>query len=54
MSIKNPPDWNEKRYHIMLNLVRDKFKRNKQLSEKLLSTKDKRLMNNLKRNGINE
>jgi predicted NAD-dependent protein-ADP-ribosyltransferase YbiA (DUF1768 family) len=29
MSIKNPHDWNDRKYGIMLNLVRDKFKRNK-------------------------
>ncbi len=37
----------------MLNLVRDKFKRNKELTEKLMGTKDKKLINGLKNNGIN-
>lgn len=38
----------------MLHLIRDKFKRNKDLIEKLMGTKDKKLMNTLKHNGPNE
>lgn len=38
----------------MLNLTRDKFKRNKELTEKLIGTKDKKLINGFKKSGINE
>ena len=54
MEIKNPKDWNEQKYSIMLNLIRDKFKRNKELGEKLIGTKNKKIINTLNSKGYNE
>lgn len=38
----------------MEKLVRDKFKRNKDILEKLMKTKDKTLINSMKSEGFNE
>lgn len=38
----------------MANLVRDKFKRNKEILDKLMSTKEKKLINIMKNGGYNE
>lgn len=54
MSIKNPSDWSERKEKVMENLVRDKFKRNKEILEKLMGTKDKKIINNMKNSGFNE
>lgn len=54
MSISNPDDWTERRDHIMEMLVRDKFKRNKEILEKLMATKDKKLVNSMKSAGSSQ
>lgn len=45
MQIKNTPDWNERRLKVMLQLNRDKFKRNKELGLKLFATQSRSLVN---------
>ena len=54
MSIKNPEGWNERKSRVMEILLRDKFKRSKDLQAKLLGTKDKKLINTMKKSGYNE
>lgn len=44
-SIKNPPDWAKNRYKVMEKIVRDKFKRNRPIADKLVATKDRELVN---------
>lgn len=38
LEIKNPVDWAQKRYKVMEVLIRDKFRRNKEIREKLKAT----------------
>ena len=53
MSIKNPEDWNQRKSKVMEILLRDKFKRSKDLQAKLMGTKDKKLINTMRRSGYN-
>jgi predicted NAD-dependent protein-ADP-ribosyltransferase YbiA (DUF1768 family) len=41
LEIKNPTDWTQRRYKVMELLIRDKFKRNKEIREKLKATEDR-------------
>ncbi len=52
--IKNPADWAARRYKIMESLVRDKFKRNKAIREKLVETGTRHLVNKYAKGGDNE
>jgi predicted NAD-dependent protein-ADP-ribosyltransferase YbiA (DUF1768 family) len=38
LEIKNPVDWAQRRYKVMEVLIRDKFRRNKEIREKLKAT----------------
>ncbi|CAM6001872.1 unnamed protein product, partial [Sphagnum balticum] len=52
--IKNPADWGSRRYKIMESLVRDKFKRNKTIRDKLVETGTRHLINKYPKGGDNE
>lgn len=52
--IKNPADWSSRRYKTMEALVRDKFRRNKAIREKLIETGTRRLINRYPKGGDNE
>ena len=45
--IKDPENWENKKFQIMEKLVRDKFRRNKEISEKLILTENRELINTL-------
>ena len=45
--IKDPENWENKKFQIMEKLVRDKFRRNKEISEKLILTENRELVNTL-------
>lgn len=48
MGISNPLDWNGKRLRVMERIVRDKFKRSKELGGKLVATFPRTLINTFK------
>lgn len=52
--IKNPYDWSGRRFKVMEALVRDKFKRNKEIREKLVATGTRHLINTYQKDGDNE
>lgn len=54
MGISNPSDWNGKKSSVMEKLVRDKFKRNKEIGNKLMATSPRPLVNTFKQGGENE
>ena len=51
LEIVNTPDWNEKRLDVMIQLNRDKFKRNKDLNLKLFATQNRELINGYAKGG---
>jgi predicted NAD-dependent protein-ADP-ribosyltransferase YbiA (DUF1768 family) len=54
MQISNPSDWQHRKYKVMERLVRDKFKRNKDLGSKLAASHPRPLVNSYKQGGENE
>jgi predicted NAD-dependent protein-ADP-ribosyltransferase YbiA (DUF1768 family) len=54
LSIPNPVDWTFRKYKVMERLLRDKFKRNKELGGKLAATQPRGLINSYKQGGENE
>jgi predicted NAD-dependent protein-ADP-ribosyltransferase YbiA (DUF1768 family) len=54
LEINNPADWNHRKERVMERLVRDKFKRSKELSGKLAATHPRPLVNTFKSGGENE
>ena len=46
-TIEDPENWANKKYKIMEQIQRDKFKRNKDLRERLLNTQNREIINSL-------
>jgi predicted NAD-dependent protein-ADP-ribosyltransferase YbiA (DUF1768 family) len=51
VTIPNPSDWGNRKYRVMEKLLRDKFKRNKELNGKLAETHPRGLINSFKEGG---
>ena len=51
MKIQNPLNWAFMKYKVMQRLIRDKFKRNKDLGSKLIATHPRNLINTFKEGG---
>ena len=54
LSIQNPQEWGLRKYKVMEKLTRDKFKRSKEMSQKLAATYPRNLVNTYKSGGDNE